>query len=125
MEDVMDAASPAAPKRAGRWIAYLGLMLLLLALGALVYELVAALQFGSYRPIAAGELWFRLHAGSLNVSQAVIQRYVHPGLWDPAIITLLQWPAWSIFGALGAALIVLFGPWFRAKGQDHAEPSET
>ncbi|MGI9433288.1 MAG: hypothetical protein ACR2Q4_00390 [Geminicoccaceae bacterium] len=125
MEDVMDGASPSAPRRTGRWIAYLGLVLLLLALGALIYEFVVGLQFGSYRPIAAGELWFKLHAGSLNVSQAVIQRYVHPMVWDPAIITLLQWPAWSIFGAPGAVLIVLFGPWFRTKGQEHADPSET
>ena len=75
-----------------------------------------SLERSGYRVIAAGELWFRLHPYSLNLSQAVVQRYIHPGLWDPLIVSILQWPFWSIFGAPGAVLAVLFGPWLRKKG---------
>jgi hypothetical protein len=38
----------------------------------------------------------------------VIQRYVFPGLWDPVAITLLQWPAWAIFGLPGLILLALW-----------------
>jgi hypothetical protein len=92
-----------------RWPFILGLVLLALALLALLYEIVAATS-GGYRPIAAGELWFTLHPYSLNLSQAVTQRYLLPSLWDPFIISMLQWPAWSLFGAPGAVLAFLFYP---------------
>ena len=108
----------APPRRSGswHWLGYVGLVLLGLALTAFIYDLVIASNNGGYRAIAAGELWFRLHPTSLNLAQAVIQRYVWPGLWDPVIITILQWPAWSILGAPGAILAILFGPWGRKKG---------
>lgn len=93
-----------------RWLFALGVLLLALALVALLYELVMAAQTGGYRTIAAGELWFRLHAYSLNLAQAITQRYLLPSLWDPVIVSLLQWPAWSIIGAPGAILAFLFFP---------------
>lgn len=111
MENVMATAAEA--RRAPgwrRWLFILGLVLLVLAVAALAYELILATTEG-YRMIAAGELWFRLHPYSLNLSQAITQRYLLPTLWDPVIIGALQWPAWSLLGAPGAVLVVLFGPW--------------
>jgi hypothetical protein len=37
--------------------------------------------------------------------QAVVQRYLHPFLWDPIITIVLQWPAWSLLGAPAAILV--------------------
>lgn len=106
-----DATEPAPRdrrrRRSGGLGRRVGLALIALALAALGYEIWAALQAGAYRTIAAGELWFTLDRGSLNLSQAVIQRYVHPWLWEPAIVTLLQWPAWALLGAPGAVLVLL------------------
>ncbi|MGH6914210.1 MAG: hypothetical protein ACREH6_11185 [Geminicoccaceae bacterium] len=102
---------PAVRRSTGARIALaLGACLLILALAALGYELVLALETGSYRPLAAGELWYALDRGSLNLVQAVIQRYVHPALWDPLLAGLLHWPAWSLLGAPGAALLIAFAP---------------
>jgi hypothetical protein len=28
--------------------------------------------------------------------QAVTQRYLHPAIWDPVVIEVLQWPAWFV-----------------------------
>lgn len=106
---------PDRQRRAWHWPFVLGLVFLALALLALLYEVTVAGDAG-YRAIAAGELWFRLHSGSLNLSQAIIQRYLTPSLWDPVIIGLLQWPAWSILGAPGAVLAFLFYPRKRLKG---------
>jgi hypothetical protein len=91
-----------------RWLLWLALLFLLLALLAFGYELLLVAEGASYRALAAGELWFRLHPSSLNITQAVIQRYVFPGLWDPVAITLLQWPAWAIFGLPGLILLALW-----------------
>jgi hypothetical protein len=106
-----DQQGPAAGHRSGRrWPFALGILLMALALLALLYELWMTVGSGGYRPIAAGELWFTLHPYSLNLSQAVIQRYLLPSLWDPVIVALLQWPAWSLLGAPGAVLTLLFFP---------------
>ncbi len=109
------ALAPSRQRGSGRWLFYLGALFLGLAFLALAFELWSASQGGGYRMIAAGELWFKIHGPSLNLSQAIVQRYIHPVVWDPAIITLLQWPAWSILGALGAVLMILFGPWLRGR----------
>ena len=89
-----------------------GWLLALGALAALGHELALALARGAYQPLAAGELWYRLDVTSLNLVQAITQRYVHPALWDPVIAGVLQWPAWSLLGAPGAALLIAF-PWRR------------
>ena len=86
--------------RVGGWV------LVCLALGALGYEVLLAAASGTWRIIAAGELWYALDRGSLNFAQAITQRYLHPALWDPLIQSLLTWPAWSLLGAPGVALVV-------------------
>lgn len=117
METVMaTTAAPAGRRGAGRWLFGLGILLIILALLALIYEVVMAASAGGYRPIAAGELWFGLHPYSLNLSQAVTQRYLLPSLWDPIMVSLLQWPAWSILGAPGAILAILFRQRTRKEG---------
>ena len=63
---------------------------------------------GIWRVRAAGKLWFDIHPGSLNATQAVIQRYVLPALWDPVIQTVLTWPAWAVLGVPGFLLAWLF-----------------
>jgi len=73
-------------------------------------EIVASLQAGQWTPLAAGELWFRLDPFSLNLSQAVIQRYIAPWLWDPAIVTVLLGPSWVVLGLPGALLARLGRP---------------
>jgi hypothetical protein len=83
-----------------------GWVLVFLALAALGYEVLLAIASGSWRMIAAGELWYALDRDSLNFTQAITQRYLHPALWDPLIQSLLTWPAWSLLGAPGVALVV-------------------
>ena len=56
----------------------------------------------SFEPL--GALWYSLNAGSLNLVQAVIERYIWEPLWDPVLIAVLQWPAAPTFGVLGALL---------------------
>ena len=80
--------------------------LVFLALAALGYEMLLAIVGGTWRMIAAGELWYALDRYSLNLAQAITQRYLHPALWDPILQSALTWPAWSLLGGPGVALVV-------------------
>lgn len=85
----------------------LGWLLLAIVVAALAFEGVDRVMTGTWRVFAAGELWFMLDPQSLNLAQAVTQRYLHPALWDPIAIELLQWPAWVLTGIPAILLIVL------------------
>ena len=90
-----------ALKLAGRMT---GWLLLLLAAAALGYEAMAALDSGTWRTRALGEIWFAIDVGSINLAQAVIQRYLWPFLWEPVITSVLLLPGWAVFGAPGLVL---------------------
>ncbi len=51
-----------------------------------------------------GEVWFALSPNTLNAMQALIQRYISPGLWDPAIVAVLKLPAVAVLGLISAGL---------------------
>jgi len=65
---------------------------LLLAAGALA----AMTEAGSL-----GSVWFRASPGSLNATQAMVQRYLVPALWTDAVVPLLRQPAWLVAGIAG------------------------
>ena len=93
--------SAAAIRAAG----FLGWLLATAALVAVAYEVLEFTETGSYRLVPVGELWFETSVTSLNLMQSVVQRYLHPFLWDPIIAGVLQWPAWSLLGAPAAVLV--------------------
>lgn len=58
-----------------------------------------------------GQVWFDIDQAlgtlSLNTFQAIVQRYVHPILWDPVITSFLGLPASLLFLLLGALFLYL------------------
>ena len=98
--------------RTFRWILSLplvivGWVLFLAGLAAGGYDIYNSVQIGRNASTALGALWFRIHPESLNVSQAVVQRYISPALWDPYIQSLLVAPAWAVLGGLGIVFVAL------------------
>jgi len=85
----------------GRWI---GWILLGAALVSLGWDAVRSVQESSLIVSPLGEQWYRIDAASLGLTQAVVQRYVWPPLWDPGITTVLLWPGWLVLGIPGALL---------------------
>ena len=77
---------------------FIGYIFAILAVAAASYEAFQAVSNDGWKMTALGELWFKLDAQSLSVSQAGIQRYVAPWLWEPVITTILLWPGWAVFG---------------------------
>ena len=78
-------------------------LLTVLALFLAGRDVVLWIDTGVLRPTPLGQVWYAIHPGSLNLVQAVIERYVHPFLWDPIIFGVLQWPA-----AIDVAALALF-----------------
>jgi hypothetical protein len=88
----------------------LGGILVLAGIAALGFDLWQYAQVGQgqgFHLAAAGELWYRLSPGTLNLTQAVTQRYVLPELWDPVLLTILLWPAALVLGVPGLVLLAL------------------
>lgn len=58
-----------------------------------------------------GQIWFEIDRAlgtlTLNTLQAIVQRYVHPIVWDPIIVTVLGAPAWLICAILGVVFLFL------------------
>jgi hypothetical protein len=86
----------------------LGWLLLALALVALGGDGMRWLESGTLEFAALGELWFRADPGSLNLLQALIQRYLLPEIWDPGLITILTWPVAAVLGILGLLFLLIF-----------------
>ena len=94
---------------AGRVI---GWLLMVLAVATAGHEAISSLNAGAYDILAFGELWAKIDIASLNLVQAVIQRYVSPWLWDVVILNIILLPAWLVLGVPGIVMA-----WaFRARG---------
>jgi hypothetical protein len=85
----------------------LGWIMLLAGLSALVRDVVAWLNTKVWAPLALGQLWYEINRSSLNLVQAVIQRYVSPFLWDRIIVNLLLCWAFAVLIGLGATILLL------------------
>jgi uncharacterized membrane protein len=55
-----------------------------------------------------GTSWYSVSPETLNLAQAVVQRYLLPALWDPGIVTILTLPGFVVFLAL-ALIFYLIG----------------
>jgi protein-S-isoprenylcysteine O-methyltransferase Ste14 len=89
------------------WIAFLG------GGAVLMRDVLVWVDTKRWAPIALGQLWFDLNRASLNLVQAVVQRYVHPFLWDPIIVSILL--CWAFAVLMGLGLVILTLSWRRAR----------
>ena len=92
----------------------LGWIFCIAALAFLLHDVVMLALTGSFTPLITGQMWHDLSPNTLNLAQAVTQRYLFPWLWDPVIRTWLLWPAWISFGLIGLILVIIFRRWSRA-----------
>lgn len=89
----------------------LGGILIALAAAILIWELIETNDFEYWAPMLFGDVAFRLFPETLNLLQAVTQRYVADWVWDPGIQTVLLWPAWPVLGGVG----LVFWLWGRLR----------
>ena len=85
----------------------LGWLFVLAALAVAVWEVLSPDEEAGVQLRPAGELWKHIDVGSLNLVQAVIERYIWPPLWDPVLFSLLLLPAIVVPAVPGLVLAVL------------------
>jgi hypothetical protein len=85
----------------------IGWILFLAGLSVLVRDVLVSIDAKHWAPIALGQLWFNLNRSSLNLMQAIVQRYIHPFLWDPVIVTLLLCWAFAVLMVLGLVVLAI------------------
>jgi hypothetical protein len=77
----------------------LAIVLVLAALATLAIAIYVLLNDADLTA-PAGELWASIDRPSLDLSQAVVERYIapvvfYPDLWFDVILPMLLWPAWK------------------------------
>lgn len=85
----------------------LGFWLFAGAFVALVLDGARSITSGDLIITPMGITWSAVHIGSLNQSQAFIQRGVHPYLWDPVMISILAAPTWLVIGVISLLFIAI------------------
>lgn len=85
----------------------IGLWTCALALLALVLDGVRSIAANEIVMKSLGATWFELDTASLNLVQAVIQRNIHPLLWDPVLQWVLTLPAWLVAAVIGLLFLYL------------------
>src|SRR5271169_1418511 len=101
----------------------IGWIALLAGAAVLVRDLLVWIDTKHWAPIALGKLWYDLNRSSLNLVQAVVQRYIHPFLWDPIIVTVLLWWAFAVLLVLGLLILAVSGRRARARTAVSRRPS--
>ena len=74
------------------------------ALATITYEAIESVNAGRWDVVTLGDMWRGLHAPSLGLARAAIERNVAPWLWQPAIATALLCPGWIAFGVPGGSM---------------------
>ncbi len=85
----------------------LGWLLLLAAVGIMGRELYLLAASGKMKLLSWGEFWYSLHPASLNLYQAVVERYISQAFWDGVLAPLLHLDAFLVFAVPGAVLVAL------------------
>ena len=86
---------------------FLSLLFLSVAIIAGVVDALQSVALDKIVLTSFGETWFEFHPGSLNLSQALIQRYVHPMIWDPGVQWVLLQPTIAVFLVLAFLFYIL------------------
>jgi hypothetical protein len=85
----------------------IGWLLVLAGAAVLARDIAAYFDQHLWAPLALGQLWYDLDRSSLNLAQAVIQRYVSPFLWDRIVVAVLLCWASLVLLALGSVVLLL------------------
>ena len=101
----------------------IGWIIFLAGVSVSVRDVLVWIDTKHWAPLALGQLWYDLSRSSLNLVQAVVQRYISPFLWDPIIVTVLLWWAFAVLMVLGLLILALSGRRARAKAALSRRPS--
>ena len=95
-----------------------GLFLICLAMGIGAKDFFQWHQTTDFVLIDLGSFWYWCHPSSLQLLEPAVTRYLSPFLWDPITVSVLLYPATSVFGLLGLVLVLLTRKKIRRRKRD-------
>jgi predicted membrane protein len=101
----------------------IGWIIFLAGVAVLMRDVLVWIDTKHWAPVALGQLWYDLNRSSLNLVQAVVQRYIHPFLWDPIIVTILFCWAFAVLMVVGLLILALPSRRGRAREALNRRPS--
>lgn len=90
-----------------RWLSSItGWLFLLIAITIGVLDVNSWIMSEKFVLSDIGSIWYSIHPTSLQVIEPIVSRYIHPGIWNSFIMTILLWPAMLAFGLIGLVLVL-------------------
>ena len=77
---------------------FIASLLLLIAVIAFAAD---ATRSSSLQPTTVAQHWRTFAPDSMTAAEAEVSRALHPLVWDPAIVGLINMPVFMLFGILG------------------------
>ncbi len=81
-------------------------ILFLIGLGFLGLAILLFALHGGATP-SLGKVWADFHVASLNLVQAVIERYLWPPLWSDILFPVIRQRADLVLGGIGLVLVLI------------------
>jgi len=88
---------------------FLGLCLLATAFVTLLVDVTRSVAGARLYVTPLSETLMAFAPGKLALTQAFVERRVHPFIWDPVLVDLMHLPVWLAVGAIGYLAIRLGG----------------
>jgi hypothetical protein len=89
-------------------IRFLGLLIFAASFVALIADGIRSLAAGRIVLTPLGQSWFAINPDSMNAVEWMVERYLHPYVWNPLIQTVLSWPTFAV-GSMVGILLMLAG----------------
>jgi hypothetical protein len=84
-----------------------GLLLLAAAFVFFVYDGTKSLAANALVTTRLSEFWNIVDPSSLQQLEPYVKQHATAWLWDPVMVTILDAPAFAVFGIVGAVLVLL------------------
>ena len=75
----------------------ISLLALVAAVISAVVDMIKSVAASQVIITPLGADWYQFSSDTLNLTQAIIQRNVHPFIWDPVVQWILLQPTWAVF----------------------------
>ena len=89
------------------FLRFLGLLCLAAAFILVIYDGTKSIAARRFYFTTVRTLWELLNPTSLTQVRPMLTPYLNGVLWDPGMVSVLGWPAWSLLGCFGILLTLL------------------
>jgi len=81
---------------------FIASLLLLIAVIAFVADVTrSSSESGPFQPTTIAQQWRTFAPDSMKAAKVTVGRALHPLVWDPVIVGLINMPVFMLFGILG------------------------